>query len=498
MKYNIQKSKKRFKRILRILILLTFVIATITIWIHEPHSPNLFSHIKANYSQSTLAPNDNKITQEVFKLRADSVFNNAIALEDFIGASVGIYGQETGSWTSSGGYMHKGSILVPDQETKFRLASISKPITALLVLKLVENDLLALDGTVSDYLPEFEDHQYSEITLKHLLSHQSGVRHYKSTIGAISFKHYQSCTEALAKFKNDPLEFDPGQGYLYTTYGYTILGAIIERVVGKSFMNVMEEEIFAPLGMTHTSIEEGRVNYENKASLYLKYENKFLKAPKTNLSVKYPGGGIQSTAEDMLKFGQAILNQAFIDSTLFKLMISPARSPISGHMSYGLGWQIYDDEVHGRVIQHGGSQSGASTFLRVFIDQKIVVVCLANNFNSDDEVYFLNQELSSLALNPKSSEKVNYFTALKKEELKKLTGTYIDKEKNKELEITLKGKQLIGELKPYPPLPIYPSSKDQLFYRHFDGEIKFGSLDKGPLVLFYRYKNEVTKFERKE
>ena len=159
----------------------------------------------------------------------------------------------------------------------------------------------------------------------------------------------------------------------------------------------MRKNIWEPLKMTHTDIENSDLDYKNKADVYIKLGNTFYRSQQNDLSHTYAGGGIQSTAEDMLKFGKSILNYQLISPKTTELMIL-LNNPNNKEREYTNGWFSWITPKYGKVIEHNGKQVGCSSFFRIFFDEKIVVVALANNTNSREEVRNLSIELSYLLL----------------------------------------------------------------------------------------------------
>ena len=250
---------------------------------------------------------------------------------------------------------------------------------------------------IQNYLPEFPKKEKGDITVRQLLNHTSGVYNYKSDFESVHFTHYPNSIKALDEFKDRELDFEPGSTFIYTSYGYTLLGAIIEKVTGKSYQNYMQKNIWEPSKMTHTDIEDSNLDYENKSDVYIKMGNTFYRIPQNDLSHTYSGGGVQSTAEDMLKFGKAILDYQLINPKTTELMIH-LTDTVSKEKEYTNGWFNWITPKYGKVIEHNGKQVGCSSFFRIFIDEKIVVTTLANNMNSREEVRNLSIELSYLLL----------------------------------------------------------------------------------------------------
>ena len=374
-----------------ILLLLSYIFY----WTFEPFSLNPFSEKPISFSQNQNNLNCNDLKN--FNTKADSIINSAIEKNDFLGISTGVYSENCGNWLSTAGFLNKRNQKKPNQFSQFRIASISKPMTAVAILQLYEKGIIDLDKPIQNYLPEFPKKEKGDITVRQLLNHTSGVSNYKSDFESVHFTHYPNSIKALDEFKDRELDFEPGSTFIYTSYGYTLLGAIIEKVTGKSYQNYMQKNIWEPSKMTHTDIEDSNLDYENKSDVYIKMGNTFYRIPQNDLSHNYSGGGVQSTAEDMLKFGKAILDYQLINPKTTELMIH-LTDTVSKEKEYTNGWFNWITPKYGKVIEHNGKQVGCSSFFRIFIDEKIVVTTLANNMNSREEVRNLSIELSYLLL----------------------------------------------------------------------------------------------------
>ncbi len=378
-----------------ILLLLSYLFY----WTLEPFSVNPFSNKPDSSSQSINNLECNELHS--FSSKADSILNSAIKENDYLGVSTGVYDQDCRIWLSTAGFLAKKTHEKPTQTSQFRIASISKPMTAIAILQLYEKGIIDIDLPIQNYLPEFPKKEQGDITIRHLLTHTSGVSHYQSDLESIHFTHYENSIKALDKFKDRELEFEPGSSFMYSSYGYTILGAIIEKVTGKSYQNYMREHIWNPAGMTETNIEDSNLSYDNKADNYIKLGNTFFRSPQNNLSHTYAGGGVISTADNMLKFGKAILDYTLISPKTTEMMIKLSDST-STENEYVLGWDSWITPEQGKVIQHHGKQIGSSSYFRIFFDRKLVVATLVNNMNSRDEVRNLSINLSYLLLEMKN------------------------------------------------------------------------------------------------
>lgn len=468
--------------------------AMVSYWILEPShiNPAKRSELKLSQSELSIETVNNSFPIQRIRSKMDSIVDNSIIMNDFIGVSSGVYREGFGTYTATAGLKNKKLLKQADKETLHRIASITKSMTAVAVMQLWEQKLIDLNTPIQMYIPEFPKKAKGDITIRQLLNHTSGIKHYSSMWDGISFTHYINSVQALNEFKDRPLSFVPGTDYEYSTYGYTLLGAIIEKVSGLSYQDYMHANVFIPAEMKNTSLEDAKKTYDNKADLYIKLGKTYIKSPKTDLSVKSPGGGVHTTAEDLLKFGRAIIENSLIDSLTLELMMSSYSEEREG-VPYGFGWYIDNDEKLGRILYHGGSQSGTSSFFKILLDQKLVVTTLANNFGSDDEVYWLSRDLRNMAcLNNSDSLSVNYYKSQSEDVLDKYVGRYSNDEST--FVITKEGKQLFSQNKNYPTLPIYSKSKEDFFFRHFDGDIVFEKSNNGEYNLKFIYKNEVNIF----
>ncbi len=268
--------------------------------------------------------------------------------------------------------------------TVFRIASMSKPITAVAAMQLVEKGKLDLDAPVQKYVPSFPVKQYP-ITTRQVLAHLSGVRYYKSGEGERT-ERYNSLTEALSIFKDDPLEFEPGTRFLYTTYGYTLLGAVIEGASGMPFEAYLRENVFKPAGMVRTRSDDVFAIIPNRARGYRpivppQFDGNYRNANLMDSSYKLPGGGLLSTPEDMARFAIAVLNGTLIKPETFAEMSQNQKTRDGRETGYGYGWYVGaaagfagDPES----VSHGGVQPGFTSDLVLLPKKKMAVVVLAN------------------------------------------------------------------------------------------------------------------------
>jgi len=265
--------------------------------------------------------------------------------------------------------------------TLFRLGSISKPISATAVLQLWERGKLDLDAPVQKYCPEFPQKEWP-ITTRELLGHLGGIRHYhpdgKGDVPEDSARHFASMQESLQIFASDPLVAKPGTEFNYSTYGYTVVGCVMEGAASEKFTDYVRKNIFQPAGMEQTRDDDFFTVIPHRTRWYHKDKSGIVRnAGVLDSSYKIPGGGIISSADDMGRFEAAILGDKLLQHATRDLMWTSLKTAEGKQTGYGLGWGILDKfGLH--ILAHTGGQQGTSTAFAVVPDRRAGVVLLAN------------------------------------------------------------------------------------------------------------------------
>jgi CubicO group peptidase (beta-lactamase class C family) len=263
------------------------------------------------------------------------------------------------------------------ENTLTRIASISKSLTAVALMQLEEKGLISLDISIGQYLPDLPEDK-GNMTVRQLMAHTSGIPQYQNEKEIENTIHYASLKEAMDVFIHRPLLFEPGSRYFYTTYGYVVLGRIIEEVTGVSFGEYMKREVLDVAGMTSTGIEIANRDYENKSCLYHNNGRKVKTGRQNDLSNRVPGGGYYSTIGDLMLFGKALLDEKLITQKSLESMLDIQPVTYDGN-KYGLGWFLYGPPTHENlVIGHSGGQTGCTSQLMIVPRSKTVVVVLSN------------------------------------------------------------------------------------------------------------------------
>lgn len=263
------------------------------------------------------------------------------------------------------------------QDTVYRLASISKPITAVAALQLHERGKLNLNAPVQDYVPSFPQKQWG-VSVRDLLSHLAGVRHYRGGELA-STAHYTNLREPLRIFAEDPLLHQPRTKYLYTTYGYNLIGAAVEAAAGIPFLHYLRENVFKPAGMvTIRSDHQAEVIRHRTRGYARSKEGRIINTGLADTSNKIPGGGLVATVFDLIGFANAYDSGLLLKRPTMRMMTQRQRLLDGQLTGYGLGWNVMP--IAGRpAISHSGSQQGSRTILVLYPDSKLTIAVLANS-----------------------------------------------------------------------------------------------------------------------
>ena len=264
-------------------------------------------------------------------------------------------------------------------DTKFRLGSITKQFTAMLTLQLVEQGKIKLDAKISDYLPDYRQDIGQKVTVHQLLTHTSGIPSYTGQPGFfdnVSRNPYK-VTDFVKKYASGELEFEPGTKFRYNNSGYFLLGAIIERVTGKTYEQVLKENILDPLGMKNTGYDHYDTLIPKRAAGYAKTEDGYFNAPYLDMSIPYAAGSMYSTVEDLYLWDQALYTDKLLSAKSKELMYKPFLE------DYAYGWVVTNasfkqNDQPVQIIRHGGGINGFSTEIVRFVNQNSLIVILDN------------------------------------------------------------------------------------------------------------------------
>ena len=260
-----------------------------------------------------------------------------------------------------------------------RTGSIAKSISAVAAMTLVEAGRLDLDAPVQRYCKEFPTKPWP-ITTRQLLSHTAGIRHYRGS-EPDNTAHYAQMADGFAIFANDSLLFQPGTHFSYSTYGYTVVGCVIEGASGSPYYDYVSEHVLIPAGMTHTVVDNILTIVPHRARGYHGHAPQLANAGLMDGSYKIPGGGLVSTSEDLVRFGMALMSGKILKQQTLDQMWTPAQvQQLDGGRpsTYGLGFEIVTVDGQ-KVVSHSGGQQGTATHLVMIPGKAFAAATMAND-----------------------------------------------------------------------------------------------------------------------
>jgi serine beta-lactamase-like protein LACTB len=277
-------------------------------------------------------------------------------------------------WSETCGFADRERRIEVERTTQFRIGSVSKALTATAAARLYQDGRLALDAEVQRYVPDLPP-KSRPITPRHLGGHLAGIRHYQGA-EAVNRIHYDSVTSSLAVFKADALVAEPGERFLYSSYGFNLLGAAVAGAAGKPFEAAVRQTVLAPLRLRHTRLDDGRAG--GRARFYeVTSRRKAVPAPPIDLSDRFPSGGFLSTAEDLARFGSGITERAFLSARTQAVLFRSQMTAGGRATGYGFGFEV-GQSPFGRVVGHTGNVVGGTSFLLVHPRTRVVVAITTN------------------------------------------------------------------------------------------------------------------------
>lgn len=324
---------------------------------------------------------------------------------------------------------------IPNQtDTKFRIASITKQFTAMLIVQLVSENKLDLHVPISTYLPDYPKKNADIITIHHLLTHTSGIPEFDDFVYYRDIERdYYKPQELMKIFEEGELQFTPGEKFAYTNPGYVVLGVIIEKITGESYEQVLQDKILTPLEMHHTGYDNSRTVLKNRAAGYTPMYGRgnYLNVNYIDMSIPYAAGSIYSTVEDLYRWDQALYTEKLVPQKFRDLLFGEYINTAGRH--YGYGWFIGEMPIgtSSKKVQtmgHGGGMNGFRTHITRIPSSKSLVVLLSNSeraFLYEMEVA-INGILYDEPYDPKKSVAYSLLEVINQEDLATGTEYYME------------------------------------------------------------------------
>ena len=323
-----------------------------------------------------------------------------MAKNNLPGISIAVVENGEYEWSKGFGMADLENLAPATSQTLYRLASISKPITAAAAMVLYERGKLDLDAPIQKYCPAFPKKE-APITTRQLLGHLAGIRHDRTHSfddpEIINTKHVDNpISGGLDYFKDDSLVAPPGTKFSYSTNGYTVVGCVIEGASGTKYVDFVRENVLRPAGVTHTRVDDYSAIIPSRTRFYSKDSSgTVINSRFVDIGFKTAGDGWLSSAEEMAKFEVAMLNDGLVTRATRNLMWTRQKTSDGKQTPYGIGWAIDDDLPY--TVSHGGGEWGTSTFIMMAPEQRAGVVVLIN-LNGDHLASDLGPELMKIVL----------------------------------------------------------------------------------------------------
>jgi CubicO group peptidase (beta-lactamase class C family) len=349
-------------------------------------------------------------------------------------------------------------------KTKFRLGSVTKQFTAAAILLLQERGKLNVNDPVKKYMADAPA-AWDKITVFNLLTHTSGIPNFTSFAEYASLEPFATTPEQLvARFREKPLDFQPGEDWSYSNSGYVPLGYLIEKISGESYAQFVKESIFKPLGMADSGYDSNSAIIQNRASGYAHGTNGLVNAGYVDMTIPLSAGGLYSTTEDLLRWEQGLFGGRLLSAASLKAMITPFKN------DYAFGLQVHAVDGH-QVIEHGGGIEGFNTLLAYHPEDKLTVIVLGNvNGTAPHEIA---EDLAKLAQGNNvilSSERKEVSVA------PKIFDGYVGSYQlapNFVLAVRRDGDHFITQATGQGPVEIFPEGDHDFFAKVVDAQITF-------------------------
>ena len=400
------------------------------------------------------------LAQEFDKTKLDLYFDALEANNKFMG-SVAVSRNGTIIYSRSTGYADFENKIKADENSRYRIGSISKTFTTVLVMKAVEQNKLALDQTIGKYFPSIKN--AGKISVENLLYHRSGIHSFTSDSAYLTWntqpKTEKEMTEIIARAG---IDFEPDTKSEYSNSNFVLLTFILEKTFNLSYAALIQEYIVKPAGLSNTSLG-GKINTSKKDCKSYKYLDTWVAEPETDISIPLGAGGIVSTPGDLVKFSDALFGGKLLSSESLEKM-----KTVKGQ--YGMG--IFNIPFYDRVgFGHTGGIDGFSSVFSHFSDGNVsfAMTCNGSNFNTNN----ISITLLSAAFNrpyeiPEFSSNV-----VSSEELDSYLGVYSSTQIPIKITVTRKNNTLIGQGSGQASFPLEPAGKDKFKFDQADLVMEF-------------------------
>lgn len=395
--------------------------------------------------------------------RLDEIAQSYVSNKQFMG-SVLLVRDQTVLFNKGYGFANVEWNVPNDSKTKFRLGSVTKQFTAACVLLLEERGKLKTDAPVTKYLPNAPA-SWDKVTIYHLLTHTSGIPSFTDFPDYASTEAFPTTPEKLvSRFRDRPLDFQPGEKFKYSNSGYVLLGYLIEKLSGQNYSQFVEENIFKPLKMQDSGYDSNSAIIPHRASGYTPDPEGIRNTGYVDMTVPFSAGALYSTTEDLVRWEQGLYSGKVLSAASLQKMTTPAKD------NYAMGLVVSTENGH-RKFSHGGSIEGFNTSLAYYPDDKLAVVVLGNvNGGAPDQIARQLGEVvhGQRVVLPTERKEVT----LPPDTLAKYVGGY-ELAPGVVIRMTVENGQLMTQATGQPKFPLYAESESKFFLKVVDAQVEF-------------------------
>jgi len=291
-------------------------------------------------------------------------------------------------WVKGYGFADLENKVPAKPESAYRLASVTKSMTAVAIMQLVEKKKIDLDAEVQTYVPYFPKKQWP-VTVRQVLGHIGGLSHYKNADQELHIKEHKSTRDAIAIFQDFDLVSEPGTRYNYSSYGYNLLGAIVESASGMSYGDYMKQNLWGPAGMTDTRMDDPQDVIPNRVRGYRLVNGALKNSEFVDISSRFAAGGTRSTVPDLLKYATSIMEGRLLSGEGTTAATTSMSTRDGRLTNYAMGWET--TPFNGRyILTHSGGQQETTTLLYVLPRRKLALA-IGMNFESGNPGLYLDR-----------------------------------------------------------------------------------------------------------
>lgn len=425
------------------------------------------------FSNTNAKSNQNALSQSI-----ETYLKEATANDGFSG-SVLVAHQGKVIVSSGFGYASAEFQMANQCDTRFRIGSLTKQFTSLAIMMLEEENLLKMDTPLATFIPDYPNGE--KITIKHLLTHTSGIPDHTSLPGFQEARRVYptSLLETIDSFKTLDLEFQPGSKFEYSNSGYILLGYIIETITGKPYADLIQTRIFDLIDMGDSGFIDRDTIISNMASGYSKKNELPCKAPYRDISNAHASGALYSSVEDLYKWDRALYQSQLLEQSQIQKMFIPYRS------HYALGWGVIELFGH-QMVGHNGDTEGFSSNISRFPQEDVCIVLLSNQDKTN--VGKMAYDIAGLIFNPASTTDQQETVSSSKTVVSQYCGEY---EMNPQFifYVTEEDGKIYCMATGQSKLEMHPEKTDWFFFKEVEAKIQFVKDTAGNVIHLVLYQS---------